>query len=56
MDEKLTCYPNVDRQNLPYRRLKLLLKRLDTQLYESTNKNQIKVPEVVEPTIKKTLF
>ena len=33
----------------------LLLKRLDTQLYEPTNQNSIKVPKFVEPTNKKIL-
>ena len=29
---------------------------LDTQLNEPTNKNSMKVPKVVKPTNKKTLF
>ena len=32
------------------------LKRLDTQLNKTTNKNPLKVPEVIKPTIKKTLL
>ena len=32
------------------------LKRLDTQLNESINQNSIKVPNVVKPTIRKTLL
>ena len=32
------------------------LKRLDTQLNESTNQNSLKVPKVEKPTNKKTLL
>ena len=34
-------------KNYPYRRLKLVVKRYDTQLIEPTNQNSIKVTELI---------
>ena len=42
MIEKLVYIPNVETQNYPFRRLQLVIKRLDTQLNETTNHNLIK--------------
>ena len=46
--------PNVDAQNYPIDYNKWL-KYLDTQLNESTNKNIMKVPKLVEATNKALL-
>ena len=53
MADKLMYIPNADTQNYPFCRLQLVV---DTQLKESTNQNELKVPKVVRPTNKKTLF
>ena len=48
--------PNDDTQNLLFCKLQLVFKRFDTQTNEQANQNSIKVPKIVEPTNKKTLF
>ena len=40
----------------PFVDLKQWLKRLDTQLYESTNQNSMKVPKIDKSTNKKSLL
>ena len=55
MDDKLTYIPNYDIQNYPVD-FKQWLKRLNTQLYEPTDQNSIKVPKVVKPTEKKNVI
>ena len=52
MADKLIYILNDDTQNNPFCRLQLV----DTQLNEPTNQNSMKVPKVVEPTNRKTLF
>ena len=52
MADKLIYIPNDDAQNYFFCRLQLVVKRLDTQLYEPTNPNSLKVPKVVETTNK----
>ena len=56
MVDKFMYIPNDDTQNYPICRLKLVVETLDTQLNEPTNQNTIKVPKVVKPTNKKTLY
>ena len=47
MADKLMYIPNDDSQNYPFCRSKLvLLKRLNTQPYESTNQNSLKSPNM----------
>ena len=41
--------PNDDTQNSPFCRLQLVVKNLDTQIDESTDKNLLKFPKVAEP-------
>ena len=48
--------PNDDTQNSPFCRLQLVVKNLDTQIDESTNKNLLKFPKVAEPMNKKPLL
>ena len=53
MADKLMYIPNVDTQNYTFFTLQVCgFKRLGTQLNESNNKNSIKVPKVVGPTMK----
>ena len=54
MADKLMYIPNDDKQITPLD-YNQGLKRLVTQLNESTNQNLVKVPKVVKPTNKKTL-
>ena len=51
MTDKLVYIPNDDTQTCNY-----WLKRLDTQLYETSNQNSVKVPRVVKPMNKKTVL
>ena len=46
--------PNKDTQNCLFQIFNYWLKRLDTQLSESTKQNSLKVPKVVKPTNEKT--
>ena len=54
MADKLMYTPVDAIQNYSFYRL--VVKRLDTQLNESTNKNSLKFPKVVRPTNKKKLL
>ena len=56
MTDKLIYIPNNDTQNCPICRLKLWLKRLNTQRNKPTHKNSVKVLKVVKLTDKKTLL
>ena len=56
MVNKLMYIPNGDTQITPSVDYNLWLKRLDTQLDETTKQNSIKVPKVVKPMNKKTLL
>ena len=42
MADKLVYIPNDDTQNSPFCRLQLMVKKLDTQINEPTNKIQFK--------------
>ena len=55
MADKLMYIPNDDTQNYPYIDYNQLLKKLDTQPNEKTNKSSIRVSKAVKPTNKKTL-
>ena len=52
MADKLMYISNVEAQNYPFCRLKLVfeLKPFDTRLKKSTKQNSIKVPKIVEST------
>ena len=51
MTDKLMYIHNDDTQNYPFCRLELVV-----STNEQTNHNLIKVPKVVKPTNKKTIF
>ena len=53
MANNLMFIPNDDTPFVDYNQW---LKRLDTQLNETTNQNYIKVPKVAKPKNKKTLL
>ena len=56
MADKLMYIPNDDTQVTPSVGYNQWLKHLDTQLNDSTNQNEIKVPKVVKPTNKNKLL
>ena len=47
---------NDDTQSTPVLVNNLWLKRLDTQLYETSNQNSMKVSKIVKPTNKKRYY
>ena len=51
MTDILLYFPNYDTKITPSVDYNFELKRLDTQLNESTNQNSIKVPKVVKQTL-----
>ena len=56
MADKLMYISNNDKQNYSFWRLKLVLKRLDTEHNEPTNQYSIKDPKVVKLTSKEMLL
>ena len=56
MADKLMYISNDATQNYSFWRLKLVLKRFDTELNEPTNQYLIKVSKVVKLTNKEMLF
>ena len=55
-DKQMYNIPIMIHKINPYVDYNQQLKRLDTQLNEPTNQNLLKVPKVVEPTIKKHCY
>ena len=55
MADKFLYIPKDNTQNYTYG-LQLVVKTLNTQLYDPTNQNLMKVPKVVKSTNKKTLL
>ena len=56
MAEKLMYIPNANTQNCPFYKLQLVIETFGHSTNKPTNQNSIKVPQIVMPTNKKTLF
>ena len=56
MAEKLMYIPNANTQNWPFFKLQLVIEMFGHWTNKPTNQNSIKVPQIVMPTNKKTLF
>jgi len=48
--------PNANTQNWPFFKLQLVIETFGHSTNKPTNQNSIKVPQIVMPTNKKTLF
>ena len=47
IDDKSIYIPNDDKQNLPFFRLKLMVKSLETTCLKETNQNSLTIPKVL---------
>ena len=56
MAEELMYIPNANTQNWPFFKLQLVIETFGHSTNKPTNQNSIKVPQIVMPTNKKTLF
>ena len=56
MAEKLMYIPNANTQNCLFYKLQLVIETFGYSTNKPTNQNSIKVPQIVMPKNKKTLF
>ena len=56
MAEKLMYIPNANTQNCPFYNLQLVIETFGHSTNKPINQNSIKVPQIIMPTNKKTLF